>query len=255
MRKVVISALLGSAVIFLGSCNNKPKDTQESVASETEEVMIEEEPILVEEELIYSIPVVGPSNTEPAHAKTTHKTSTPAKETPAPAPAKVTTNNLQQNLAAVNVTPVKTVDTTYYSFSVEPENTTRTVTTYGKRGEEIMTVVSNPNDPNTIDYISFTETKHSKDDKKNKSRTDSYGIHVGMSAKEVRNLRHDMKHFVRNGKVFLYNEESNILYELDGITSDGKVVRDQDVEQMNVSAIIWKHKGDKVHIATTKAKK
>ena len=47
---------------------------------------------------------------------------------------------------------------------------------------------------------------------------------------------------VKKGQVFLYNEESNIMYLMDARNMVGDEITVADVESMEVSAIVWKDK-------------
>lgn len=114
---------------------------------------------------------------------------------------------------------------------------TETVVAYNKNGKnkgEIQVVSSANGD---IEQIVFTKGKHK----------DVYDVETGLSGKEVRKLRREMKHMVKKGQVFMYSESSNVMYLMDdSIVSGDEVLAEEitieDVEQMNVEAIIWKDK-------------
>ena len=251
MKKSIFCALLCTTIVFsLGACKNSSKD---NITETTTEEIVFLEPLLIEEDIIYSVPIVQVSHEQPAPAdnaakhqkKSTTKSTETTATTSASTPVKVTAIDFTQNLAKVNIVPAKKVDTTFFCFTSQELNTIKTITSYSKNETEVMKVVSDPTNPNDIDYIVFT------DQKKNKGITDVYGISAGMTAKEARHLRKDLNHFVKKGKVFLYSEDSNILYEMDGITTDGQEVTQEHVDNMNISAIIWKDKKDNAHVALT----
>ena len=250
MKKSIIYALIGASVIFFGACNNSSKKQKENKKAE-ETVVYDSriaEPVrevYVTEDWVYTVPIVTapqtPSQpTTPAkNTKTTSKSNTTNKNNTATTHnsyTRVNTKDLDNNLSKNNIKQMKKVDTSCFCFNADALNTTKTVTSYGKNGKEVMKVVSNPTNPDVIDYIVFTD----KD-----NNTDVYGVNVGLTGKEARHLRKDLKHFERNGKVFLYNEESSILYETDCRTSDGKVITDNDIDNARITSVIWKDKADK----------
>ena len=63
-----------------------------------------------------------------------------------------------------------------------------------------------------------------------------------MSGKDVKKLRREMKHMLKHGKVFLYDDQSNVMYLMDAKDYAGDEVAVAEVENMEVSAIIWKDK-------------
>ena len=80
-----------------------------------------------------------------------------------------------------------------------------------------------------------------------KIKADIYNITTGMTVKEARNLRHDLKHFVKRGRVFLASDDSNILYELAGEITDEKVVAKEYIDDMRIKHIIWRDKKDNLY--------
>jgi hypothetical protein len=232
MRKSIIIAISGIAVVFFGACKNTAKESTQTVQQEMEVIEPDPDyvPIVATEELIYDIPIMPVSERTVSKDETKSTVTTPKQ--------KMTTKNLEKELAKSDIVPVKKIDTSFFCFKEDKLNTVKTVTSYQKHGEEMLKIVSDPSNPEVVDYIVFTDKK---------DNTDVYGVNVGLSGKEARHLRHDLKHFIRKGKVFLYTEDSNILYELDGVTSAGKTVTEQDVDNMHVASVIWKDKADKPH--------
>jgi len=125
-------------------------------------------------------------------------------------------------------------DTVTVSASKTVLNQDQKVIELGKRGQtSSMEVISDPTDPNTISEIVFKDKKH----------VDVYNVQAGMKAKDVRKLRRQMKHMVRKGKVFMYSDDSNIMYQMtatDAATKDSYT--DAEVDDMTVDAIVWKNK-------------
>ncbi len=229
MKKIAYYALLCAVVVSANACKNTAKEKEQATA----EVMpvVTEPEVIVTEEAVYDVPVPKPVVKETAKPEKSAKHKESKKATP-----KVSHQELKQNLATASITPAKMVDTTFFSFSAAPVNSTQTVTSYEKNGEEVLKIVSDPANPDVIDYIIFTDKK---------GNVDFYGISAGLTAKEAKHLRKELKHFVKKGKVFLYTDDSNILYELDGITSDGETITDDYIDNLHVSSIIWKDKADK----------
>ena len=92
-------------------------------------------------------------------------------------------------------------------------------------------MISTPGD-NEIEQIIFTDKKHK----------DVYDVQAGLTGKQVKRLRKEMKHMVKKGKVFMYSDESNIMYLMTTTNMLGDEVTTADVENMEVQAVIWKDK-------------
>jgi hypothetical protein len=52
-------------------------------------------------------------------------------------------------------------------------------------------------------------------------------VQAGMSGKEVKKLRKELKHMVKNGQIFLYDDQSNIMYLLDAKDQGNEVTEEQ----------------------------
>lgn len=129
--------------------------------------------------------------------------------------------------------PAVQADSVTVTTSATVLNTDQTVVELGKNGKgSMLQVISVPNDPNTIDEIVYTDKNH----------TDIYNVKAGMTGHETRKLRREMKHMVRKGKVFMYEDDSNIMYQMtatDAVTKDSYT--DDEVDNMTVDSIIWKN--------------
>ena len=53
-----------------------------------------------------------------------------------------------------------------------------------------------------------------------------------MSGKEVKKLRKELKHMVKNGQIFLYDDQSNIMYLLDAKDQKGNEVTEEQIDTM-----------------------
>ena len=113
--------------------------------------------------------------------------------------------------------------------AIIPLDETQTVVAYTKKGKDkdAMQVVSNSD--GSVDKVVFYNKKHK----------DVYNVQVGMSGKDVKKLRRDMKHMEKDGKIFLYNDESNIMYLMKAENNYGDEIDAAKIENMQVQAIVW----------------
>lgn len=116
--------------------------------------------------------------------------------------------------------------------AIVPLDETQTVIAYNKKGEAIsgIQVVTTPD--GEVEQVIFQDKKHK----------DVYDISTGMSGKEAKKLRKELKHMEHKGKVFLYDESSNIMYLTDIQNMAGDEITEVDIENSEVTAIIWKDK-------------
>lgn len=114
-----------------------------------------------------------------------------------------------------------------------PLDETQTLLSFNKKGDSkaAFQVVSDQS-TGEIEQIIFVDKRH----------YDEYDVAVGMTGKEVKKVRRELKHMVHRGQVFLYDEDSNIMYLMDAENMVGDEITEEDVEEMEVSAIIWKDK-------------
>ena len=112
-----------------------------------------------------------------------------------------------------------------------PLDETETLVSYGKDGEEqaVLQVVTSLED-GEIQQIIFIDEKH----------TDVYDVQNGMSGREVRKLRREVKHMIKKGQVFLYDDSSNIMYLMDAKDTEGDEITEAIIDNIDVQAIIWK---------------
>ena len=104
---------------------------------------------------------------------------------------------------------------------------------YAKKGKNdaALQVVTNLQ-TGEVEQITFLDKNHK----------DVYDVQAGLTGKELRKLRREVKHMVKKGQVFLYDDQSNIMYLMDAQNMVGDEVTEADIESMEVSAIIWKDK-------------
>ena len=117
--------------------------------------------------------------------------------------------------------------------AVIPLEETQTLVSYAKKdkNDAVIQVISNLQ-TGEIEQIIFVDAKHQ----------DVYDVQAGLTGKEVKRLRKEVKHMVKKGQVFLYDDQSNIMYLMDAQNMVGDEVTVAEVETMEVQAIIWKDK-------------
>jgi len=232
------------AVIY-GCKNTKKETTPKEEAVETVEagVVIEEDVWVIDEHQINDIPVTS-------KAKSVQK---PADEILAAKIAKEKAVEMEEAEieeaeieeaeyeiytresidAAMEEQAYEATEVVEVTEAVVPVDETQTVVSYNKKGKaqaSFQVISSGPD--NEIEQIIFTDKKHK----------DVYDVKAGMSGKDVKKLRREMKHMVKKGKVFLYDDQSNVMYLMDAKDMAGDEVTAADVENMDVQAIIWKDK-------------
>ncbi len=116
--------------------------------------------------------------------------------------------------------------------AVIPLDETQTLIAYGKKDQQkaVLQVVTGPD--GEVQTVMFADKKH----------RDMYDVQAGMTAKEAKQLRKDLKHMKHKGNHYLYNDQSNIMYLLDIQDSEGNEYTEADIEQVEIQSIIWKHK-------------
>ena len=113
--------------------------------------------------------------------------------------------------AALAEQEYESVEIVEVTEAIIPLDETQTLVSYNKKGEakDMVQVISSGPD-NEIEQIIFTHKKHQ----------DVYNVQVGMSGKEIKQLRREMKHMIKHGKVFMYDDQSKY-YVSNGCTKYG----------------------------------
>lgn len=123
-----------------------------------------------------------------------------------------------------------------------PLDETQTIMAFNKKGKSAGGIQIVSDSTGEVDHILFEDKNHK----------DVYDVQAGMSAKEVKKLRKEMKHMLKNGQVFFYTDDSNIMYLLDAeIPGSGELV-EADIEESVVTAVIWKDKNHEDHPKNSK---
>ncbi|MFK5857147.1 MAG: hypothetical protein QM503_13540 [Bacteroidota bacterium] len=232
------------ALIFLvlgcgNPTNNSSRSNQES--EDIDVVVVEEDVWLIDEHQINDIPVT--SMAKPAANKTQSAKQQEAKEEDVEAAIDeaeeeayeeevyeiVTMDELAASLAEQEYIATHTVEVTEIAIPLEEK---QTVVSYNKKGKEQSAIQVISDGDGEVEQIIFMHKKHK----------DIYDVQAGLSGKQVKRLRREMKHMIKKGKVFLYSDQSNIMYLMDAQDMAGDEITAADVESMKVQAIIWKDK-------------
>lgn len=241
-------AVAFSAVLIFGygcsSSENKEATTDESEVV-VEDVIIEDDVIVeddvwvVDEHQINDIPVTSKATSTEVNSNAAASTAAADAEAQEEADV-ITMEAIDLALAEQEYIAETTIEVTEVAI---PLDETQTVVSYSKKGEPqaAFQVVSDPN-TGEVQQIIFEDKKHQ----------DTYNVQTGMTGKETKKLRKELKHMVKKGQVFLYDDQSNIMYLMDAQNMAGDEVTAADVETMEVQAIIWK---DKKHHKKDKNKK
>jgi len=234
--------LITAAFMFafsLSGCKQKKKAAGEQTEELAQDNKILEEDIwVIDEYQINDIPVMKPLKQKAPEEK--EKTASTEKTTQKETPSGTTTQAVKVD--EYEVISKEELDATFRTQEYEPTEVdiaaaripldeTQTLIAYNKKGKakDAIQVVSSGDD-GSVEQIIFTDKK----------ARDVYNVQVGMTGKEVKKLRRNLKKMERNGKVFLYNDSSNVMYLMQAEDNDGDEVRAAELDNMSVQAIIWK---------------
>ncbi|MEK6479178.1 hypothetical protein WJR50_16650 [Catalinimonas sp. 4WD22] len=213
----------------VAACSQAEKSelAEESItAVEEEGPNLEDEPWVIHEHQINHVPLTSKAETAPS----TEQNEAEETEGMDEAYQIYTVDMVEEEFLEIEYEPLETVSVTEM---VIPLSETQTVTSYSKKGKakgDTLQVISSGD--GEIEQIIFTHKKHK----------DTYDVRAGMSGKEVKKLRKELKHMVKHGQVFLYDEASNIMYLMDVQDAMGNEVTYAEIDTMEVQAIIWKDK-------------
>lgn len=223
------------------SCNNAPKETNTVV----EEDVVVVEPIediwIIDEHQINEIPLTSKAKTIPLK----EEPGDAAEEQVAAEEEEMVADEemLEEEYEIVEHAALEAAlaeqeyerlaSTVEVTEVVIPLEETQTVVSYAKKSKNdaVLQVVTNLQ-TGEVEQITFMDEKH----------MDVYDVQAGMTGKEVRKLRREMKHMVKKGQVFLYDDQSNIMYLMDVKNEAGDEILIEDVETMEVQSIVWKDK-------------
>ena len=250
MSSVINISTFIALMFLVNGCNNANTDSstnnQESIGNDevvivNEVVIVEEDVWFIDEHQINDIPVTSKAKsskkTAPPKAQAVNKQKTEEAEAEEAADELAmeeeyeiaSMEEMEASLAELDYIARHTVEVTEVAV---PLDETQTVVAYNKKGKEQseFQIISDGN--GEVQQIVFTNKKHK----------DVYDVQAGLTGKQVKHLRKEMKHMIKKGKVFLYSDVSNVMYLMDAQNMAGDEITTADVETMEVDAIIWKDK-------------
>jgi len=234
--RLQIQVLMFLLIIIAVACDQKSKN--EAGQEEPSDVLVVEEVDvwIIDEHQINDVPLTSKAEKAKEAAKEEQETEEVEEEIEAEEVIEEEAYEIY-TMEAINATleeqAYEASEIVEVTEAVIPIDETQTVVAYNKKGkpEAAFQVVSSGPD-NEVEQIIFTDKKH----------TDVYDVKAGLSGKEVKRLRREMKHMVKKGQVFLYDDQSNIMYLMDAKNMAGDEITAADVESMDVQAVIWKDK-------------
>ena len=263
MRSTILVALL---TLFIFSCGGSNTSYDEETPEVVEEVVVVEDVWVVDEHQINDIPLTDhPSVAQKSSGQSSEQAMEAAADEAEEADleeegeeieieaeleeaAEIEAEmEIEYEIAKAEVIHEAMLEAEYEAMeTVEvtevavPLDETQTVVAYNKKNEAISSVqVYSSLETGEVEQVVFTDKKHS----------DVYDVSAGLTGKEVKQLRKEMKHMVKKGQVFLYDDQSNIMYLMHAENGLGEEVTAADVETMEVQSVIWKdkkhHKKDK----------
>lgn len=267
---VIITAI---AILIFSGCGGPAKEASEDEEQEEAEIAMEEEIWLIEEHMYHDIALTSLAEAEMEAEEAEEAEEEAEKEAEAEAEAAAAAEAEAREeaerereetiaeeeyieeaveeayeIAQMEAFEEALIEAEYEALAntwvetdlVIPLDETETVVAYNKKGEETAAVqVVSDAATGEVKQITFMDKKH----------TDVYDVEAGMSGKEVKKLRRELKHMEKKGQVFLYDDQSNIMYLMDAENMVGDEITAADIETMEVTAIVWKdkkhHKKDK----------
>ena len=242
--KLNAGIILSTVFLLSLACNpqSKNKDKASEATDDADVVVIEEDYWIIEEYEYDDIPlvaVVDDEHTEQAASpESQKKTSSDEAKTPAEQ-----TDELEMEYESLQMEALEAdlmeqeyevlASTVEETDAIIPLEETQSMVSYAKKGKNdaALQVVTNLQ-TGEVEQITFLDKNHK----------DVYDVQAGLTGKEVRKLRREVKHMVKKGQVFLYDDQSNIMYLMDTQNMVGDEVTLADIESMEVAAIIWKDK-------------
>lgn len=232
LRMKALSGIALMGLLFFSGC--KPAATEEAVEV-VEEEMVAVEPVvwIIDEYHLNEIPITDHPTAQP-RKKEAAVDAAPPVSLDDPYTVKSTDNFV------VAVAEVYEVDNPVVAVTEAaiPLEETQTISSFNAKGKDMgaVQIVSN-GATGEIDHIIFQDKNHK----------DYYDVQAGMSGKEARHLRKELKHMYHKGKVFFYTDDSNIMYLTDIQYADGEEITEADLDESVVTAIVWKDKKHKDH--------
>jgi hypothetical protein len=140
----------------------------------------------------------------------------------------VTTADIESYMQSRSFKPVKVEDPEVLAIPTESDQTLMAFDKDANFEGQVQVVSSN--ETGEVTSIVFTGKHH----------VDEYNVSAGLTGKEARQLRRELKHMTKDGRIFLYEEGSNITYLMDSkdlVT--GEEITQDDINNMVIEGVIW----------------
>ena len=219
--------------VFIISCNSKKEEVEEKTVEIAQGIAVTEDFVIDE----YHINDLAITSHPTAIARKQRDTTITHESVPYKVnPQKMITDSLVNDYEVL----------TEMNMIAIPLDEKQTVVSYGKKNQWTGSVqVVSDLETGEVDHIIFTDKNHE----------DYYNVKNGMTAKEAKKLRKELKHMQHKGQVFLYEDDSNIMYLVDAKYSNGEEIVDAEIDETVITAIVWKDKNHKKHPKKDKKKK
>ncbi|MBX2843840.1 MAG: hypothetical protein KTR26_18860 [Flammeovirgaceae bacterium] len=243
----ILTLFVFGSIVFT-SCNSAketPKEEMEEPVEEIVDLVVEEDNWIIDEDHYDLVPLTSQATMEtPAPVGEEEAPETEVDEAGVESPLgnaeaeeQVASGNKMETMKALEANLIEKdfemLETGELTEMAVPLDETQTVVAYGKKGEAQAAIQLVTNlQTNEIEQIIFVDNKHQ----------DVYNVKVGMSGKEVKMLRKEMKHMIHKGQVFLYDDQSNLMYLMEAKEMEGDEITEAEIETMEVQSIIWKDK-------------
>ncbi len=247
LKKIVGQFCFLVFVILLVGCNSTPENEQSKDSESDKDIVLSDvvKTIRVFEHQLNEVPLTSAakkgdikpeSSPTPSHSEGEFRQEEKpvSKEEPigkVDEPYEIVTlEELQIDLLELDYEPPQPIAV---AEAIIPLDDTESVVSFNQKGKEKGALqVSHDPVSGEVTQVVFSDKKH----------TDVYDVSHGLSGKEVKKLRKQIKHMVKKGQVFLYEEDSNIMYLMNVQDVQGDEITAVDVENMSVQAIVWKDK-------------
>lgn len=233
-KKIKALSLIALLGVFVVSCNSK-KEEEVKPQEIVEEIVVEED-FVIDEYYINDLAITSHPTAKARKHRDTTVAISPDKVQYKVSPAKMITDSLATDYVFLNEVDAVAI----------PLDETQTVVSYGKKDKWTGSIqVVSDIETGDVDHIIFTDKKHE----------DYYDVSNGMTVKEARKLRRELKHMIHKGQLFLYEDDSNIMYLVDKKYNDGEEVLEAELDESVITAIVWKDKNHKKHPKNQNKKK
>ncbi len=235
------AAFILSTVFLLSlACNpnGKNKDKASEATDDADVAVVEQDYWIIDEYEYDDIPLVAVVDDEQTDQAASPESQEKTSSDEAKTPAEQTDEHESLQMEALEADLMEQeyevlASTVEETDAIIPLEETQSMVSYAKKGKNdaALQVVTNLQ-TGEVEQITFLDKNHK----------DVYDVQAGLTGKELRKLRREVKHMVKKGQVFLYDDQSNIMYLMDAQNMVGDEVTEADIESMEVSAIIWKDK-------------